>query len=1015
MSLMQESGRLSDVSKPQTVYVTQLLSSHIDPYGQWKMDIQFALAGAVRRTTLSIPEYLKRSAKAAADILKVTSQYHQMTTVTLKLIHVRYDHGRFLFPDSLDAVDTSYPMLVILPEYMVNVTALTHFDYCPRNFLMDRYSLPGTSAAMMRGSLVHHVFGAVLRNPADIPKMIEACNECITDQLPQLVMHGIDSTDYYMDARPHLNTLAASLNGCVKTEKDDEVFIERFMVNPHLGLKGKIDALIHRSNGHWQAIELKTGKSQGHAANQGHAFQVSAYQLLLSQAGIGPLDPPCVLYTGTNARRLRDGVPSLPPSAMLKDVPFDAKKAVDIINLRNEVVAIDHTGQQAYNENSNKCRACVKNGKAAMCVMLSELGLSGGMRPAEHLNELLLSCQIDRDQAALFKTFNRALRYELQAHRLQHGAALQEGQAVRISEGSCLRVKKRIFDPAAHTVQLIFPEGNQSEFREGDPCLLSDAAGPVQGNCMEVYIRHIDRDAAEVTVPKGVDSLWFEPALLDANAPDSAYERNFAALYLLVTQADAAHAGLKQLGAFLTNSQTAIPPNIPQPVNNLPPDAASLLDAQQQAVSLALGLQNILLIQGPPGAGKTFTLAHIVKALTAQGKRIMLATYTHRAADEVMSKLEACAPEIQVRKLGRPESTAARHKDKCLVHALDVKDREAPPSTGKAMLESMKTAAERISRLLAQPSVYVGTTQAWMSAQYDHLLKNDTGTPLFDVAVIDEASQIILPNLLGVLRLAHTWILIGDHRQLPPVVSEETADVLGVTLFESLAEKFDQDPTHLVRLNVQHRMPPAIAHFISQQFYSNKLHSAESCTNNAGAALTDHPLLHRHVPLQFIDVKDRADPIHPRQSADEARWIAATLKELYASGLPVMDGAGRFTVGIIAPFRSQVALIRRQLEQDCATWGNAAQWAQLVDTVDRFQGDERHIIFFSLCLHPDQKYVSRTYQDARRINVALSRVKSHLCLVGDLSALDQVPTLKNFLNYAMKHPQAMISKENARD
>lgn len=116
------------------------------------------------------------------------------------------------------------------------------------------------------------------------------------------------------------------------------------------------------------------------------------------------------------------------------------------------------------------------------------------------------------------------------------------------------------------------------------------------------------------------------------------------------------------------------------------------------------------------------------------------------------------------------------------------------------------------------------------------------------------------------------------------------------------------------------------------------------------------------------------------------------------------DGGNKPTIGIIAPYRAQVALLRRKLENEFdGSVDDNKIWIDVVDTVDRFQGDERDIIIISLCLRRGSKSIPRIYEDNRRINVALSRAKKKLWIIGCIEEMKRIPTLRAFKEYASNH------------
>lgn len=976
--------------------------------GGWQLSLEICAGGETRQHRLEVPHYLGKSAKAAADILQAVKARDPVPPIKVNLINVLYDGQTLSLPASLDLTSDQYPLIVVQPSYLVNVTDLAHFDFCPRKYLMDRYTLTISNDAMLRGTFVHEAFGALLKHPGDSSKVLESCRDSLRDQVPRLVMQGISPKTHYDNARNHLKALAGGVKGVIDFSSVEEVFIERFMINPKIGLKGKIDALLKKSDGRWQALELKTGKSWGANANVGHAFQVSAYYLLLNQAGIKNLESPCVVYTGNNAKILADGGDPLPASTMFKRISFNASTAIDTVNLRNELVRIDYVGTLEFNSNENKCAKCKE---AGICVSLHKLGMDGGLNPSHHLSDLLANGSDAHKE--LFCRYNNALLAEFQAVRIEHGDALQGSEAYRVKNGTCLSVKSDVYDTQRHLLTLNFPLGNASEFREGDPCILSDENGPVYGNCIEVYIHSIDKAKATVSLPSGISEMWFEPALLDENSPDSAYKRNFAALYAMVSGSGPQDGRMAAIRDLLEGKPVSIPENtladIPEKILAVP-GASPLTNDQKRAISLALGLQKLLLIQGPPGTGKTVTLAKMVAALVNAGKRVLIATYTHRAADEVMNKLAQYAPEVEARKLGQVESVALAHKGKCLDLLLesDELDGAVSPASGDELSAQAEAAAQRVQGILNQPAVYIGTTHAWLSGEYDNLLLDAaTGQPQsYDVAVIEEASQIILPNLLGVLRLADRWILVGDHRQLPPVVIGENTEILGLTLFELLARHLGENDKLMTMLKVQHRMPPVVSKYIGATFYGDRLTDSPKCAAHKMQVLGEGPLFDGHKHIVLVNVTRNADKVGVRQYREEATWIASYLKKLYGvGGLPLRLENGRPTVGVIAPYRAQVALIRRELESELAGYGTAEDWRGIVDTVDRFQGDERNLIIVSLCLSPDPNAPPpRIYAEERRINVALSRAQNKLCIVGAIESLISVPGLAGLRTHVRQYP-----------
>ena len=331
----------------------------------------------------------------------------------------------------------------------------------------------------------------------------------------------------------------------------------------------------------------------------------------------------------------------------------------------------------------------------------------------------------------------------------------------------------------------------------------------------------------------------------------------------------------------------------------------------------ARGLKKLLLIQGPPGTGKTCTVAHIIQALHSQGNRILVGTFTHRASDELMKKLTEFAPDVPFTKLGRTESITEDFRSLALAGRLSLEMGESEPGSGKDAVCSLAEVQYRKAReLIREHTVFFATTHAWMSGKYDALASPDADTALFDVAVIDEAAQVILPQMIGTLRLARKWILVGDHKQLPPVVQSENAALLKRTLFEELFEDLPDDPSVKIRLREQHRMPAVLAAFVSEQFYEGRLQTRQN-DREMPVALDEkfRTILDdgKRIMLLHVPSSNKENRNH-RQSPSETEWICKMIQEYDNAGFD-FRGNGTSPIGVIAPFRAQVSSLRRELER----------------------------------------------------------------------------------------------------
>ncbi|MES3517536.1 MAG: AAA domain-containing protein, partial [Natronomonas sp.] len=247
----------------------------------------------------------------------------------------------------------------------------------------------------------------------------------------------------------------------------------------------------------------------------------------------------------------------------------------------------------------------------------------------------------------------------------------------------------------------------------------------------------------------------------------------------------------------------------------------------------------------------------------------------------------------------------------------------------------------------------------------------------FDVAVVDEAGQLTEPGTFLATNLADRFVLVGDHRQLPPVVRAENE--LQRSLFERLIEEY---PEASVMLDRQYRMSQRIQYFPAEEFYDGKLRPANPAV--AGRRLSDLPGVSvdrlpstLQDPVSFVDPDGTADGNRNRAEAEAIESIVASFLD---AGLDPED------IGIIAPFRAQVAEISRRLPEIT------------VDTVDRFQGSATEVVVVSFVATGDLS--SPVFEDYRRVNVALTRAKRGLVLVGDREALSGDPVYSRMLEWA---------------
>ncbi len=439
---------------------------------------------------------------------------------------------------------------------------------------------------------------------------------------------------------------------------------------------------------------------------------------------------------------------------------------------------------------------------------------------------------------------------------------------------------------------------------------------------------------------------------------------------------------------------------------------SSLNPPQRAAVEFALAAKDFAIIHGPPGTGKTTTVVEFIRQAVANGDTVLACAPSNHAVDNLLEKLLA-ADELPVR-LGHParvmpelrsraiDILAEKHPDArqarkvardafALFRQADKWTRDKPQPGEKAALrreardmlgESRKLESLAIERVLDEAKVVCAT----LTGLDSQLL----GQRRFDVVVIDEACQSTEPAAWVPLLRANKLILAGDHCQLPPtIISPEAADRgLSISLMERLVARFGPDVSRL--LTVQHRMNSAIMGFSNAEFYDGNLIAHESV---AGHRLCDLPGVTAEplteLPVQFIDTagasydEELEEDTGSRRNVQEAALAVKKVRALLAAGVAASQ------IGVITPYRAQVRLLRERL---------ANVDGLEIDSVDGFQGREKEAIVVSLVRSNNEGEIG-FLADTRRTNVALTRARRKLLVIGDSATLANDPFYQRMLTY----------------
>ena len=809
-------------------------------------------------------------------------------------------------------------MVVVQPDFLVNVTDVRQWVQCPRMYYLNKIGGTPLKEPVVKGTIVHEVFGDLLRG-RDLDEAVEAR---IEEAGLDLGLLGADHDSMAETVRQHAGAIEGWLQQGTLTGGDDWRS-EQTLVSERYGLKGRADA-VRRG----MPVELKTGKNTRRDPRFHDKVQAACYALILGERRGEPPDTGTLLYTKNAAVERTEESGDLSPA---KEFSIGSGLLKFVLRERNALAAMEYdssvpTGYEA----DAKCEYCFEQDTC--------MAISGRLDQESKAGQV--GSPMPEEEREYFDSFYRAIEKERRAVHREYAKLWEQSPDERASDDRALvnlePTGRKELDGGRWELRAR-GTGAVSKIREGDLVLASDG-DPVGG---DAELARVERIAEEIVVTADEP---LDLRRLDVYPSEIGADRMLTALHdALLTQSAERKDVLfgRREPAFRDISETF--------VDNNP--------AQNEAVQLAVGAEDVALVHGPPGTGKTYTLGQIVRALVERGDRVLLSAFTNRAVDNAIEALEDQGFTDIVR-VGTESGVREDMQSYRLQTAGD---------PGECVQE------------LREASVVAATTASCGS----RVMRDQD----FDAAVVDEAGQLTEPGTLAATALADRAVLVGDHHQLPPVVQaedeiagDERCATLGESLFQRLIEAY---PDASVMLDRQYRMAQHIQAFASQEFYDGRLRPATG--EVAGQHVRDLPGV--DVSALPDHLQDRVAFVDPggatvgNTNPTEAEAVAKTVQSYLDAGVSHAD------IGVIAPYRAQVAEINKHVPESVA-----------VDTVDRFQGSSKEVIVISFVATGDLD--SPIFEDYRRVNVALTRTKKALVLVGDAEALGTDETYGRMVEWA---------------
>ncbi|WP_257301042.1 DEAD/DEAH box helicase [Haloarchaeobius sp. FL176] len=383
----------------------------------------------------------------------------------------------------------------------------------------------------------------------------------------------------------------------------------------------------------------------------------------------------------------------------------------------------------------------------------------------------------------------------------------------------------------------------------------------------------------------------------------------------------------------------------------LPEGCIELNEYQRQALIWATSAEDIVCIHGPPGTGKTRTLTAFVENTVSRGNSVLVTAHSNQAVDNLL--------------VG--DSTLDSPEDDTLHEMAQDPEKNLSVARVGSNSRNQVVRTNYTYESVADADIVAATTSGAATFEQNR----------FDIAVVDEASQASRPATAIALNCARKLVLAGDHKQLPPYCADESMqeEDMHISLFEYLLNRYGENIAVLLRK--QYRMHEKIAEFPNQAFYQGEL---ETASRNRDWTVDDLK------PIMGVNIQGeekRQTHGNSYYNPQEAEAVAKQVKLLVKSGLGPED------IGVITAYSGQIRKIRNQIHRV----GIDNPGVVTVDTVDSFQGGEREAIIVSFVRsNPDgySGFLEFPVEGPRRLNVAVTRARKRLVLVGNWDTLGTV-------------------------